>query len=175
MAYSAEVLYLPAEVESLQQLYPALSGGHTVRRVRLHRLRAHHHTSKHQQGSDGKPAPEPRMHTHSKHLLQKRRETHKTEVRRRVKSGALHYCNLLKHPTLLFSPRVGLWHQTVGSRKLLQTHEPQSAPGTSAFCWEAARSRTLHPPAALENTAGQGQIKGIFVCRFRYMQHLRTN
>lgn len=92
-----------------------------------------------------------------------------------VKSGAPHYCNSLKHPTLLFSPRAGLWHQTVGSRKLLQTHEPQSAPRTSAFCWEAARSRTSHPPAALENTAGQRQIKGIFVCRFRYMQHVRTN
>lgn len=70
MAYSAEVLYLPVEVESLQQLYPALSGRHTVRRNRLHHLRAHRHTSKHQQGSDGKPAPEPRMHTHSEHLLQ---------------------------------------------------------------------------------------------------------
>lgn len=81
MAHSAEVLYLPVEVESLQQLYPALSGGHTVRRVRLLRLRAHRHTCKHQQGSDGKPAPEPRMHTHSKHLLQKQRETHRAEVR----------------------------------------------------------------------------------------------
>lgn len=66
---SAEVLYLPVKVESLQQLYPALSGGHTVRRSRLHHLRAHHHISKHQQSSDGKPAAEPWMHTHSEYFL----------------------------------------------------------------------------------------------------------
>lgn len=70
LAYSSKELYLPVKVESLQQLYPALSGRHTVWRIRLHHLRAHRHTYKHQQGSDGKPAPEPRMYTHSKHLLQ---------------------------------------------------------------------------------------------------------
>lgn len=69
-AHSAEVLYLPVKVEALQQLYPALSGRHTVRRNRLRHLRAHRHTAKHQEGSDGKPAPELWMHTHSEHLLQ---------------------------------------------------------------------------------------------------------
>lgn len=75
--------YLPVEVESLQQMYSVLSGRDTVRRERLNHLRADRHTFKNQQGSDGKPAPEPRMHAHSKHLMldewenrEKVKETH---------------------------------------------------------------------------------------------------
>ncbi len=78
---SAEFLYLPAVVESLQQFYPALSGRHAVTRKRLHQLRAHRHTSKNQQGSDGKPAPEPWMHTHTEHLLQVTQGDSQLEVR----------------------------------------------------------------------------------------------
>lgn len=74
--------YLPVKVKSLQQLYPALSGWHTVRRNRLHQLRAHRDISKHQQSSDGKPAPKPRMHTHSKHFLKaKGSKDHSTQER----------------------------------------------------------------------------------------------
>lgn len=60
---------LPVKVKSLQQLYPALSGRHTVRKNRLHQLRARRDISKQQQSSDGKPATKPRMHTHSKHFF----------------------------------------------------------------------------------------------------------
>lgn len=63
------IQYLPVEVESLEQMYSVLSVRDTVRRERLKHLGANRHASKHQQGSDGKPAPEPGMHTHSKHLV----------------------------------------------------------------------------------------------------------
>lgn len=92
MTKSSEVLHLPVKVERLQQLYPALSGRHTVRRNRLHQLRAHRHTSENQQGSDGKPAPKPRMHTHSEHLLQANRD--KNQMRRQEGKG---YTTMIYH------------------------------------------------------------------------------
>lgn len=63
------IQYLPVEVESLQQMYSVLCGRDTIRRERLKHLGADRHTSKDHQGSDGKPAPEPRVHAHSKHLV----------------------------------------------------------------------------------------------------------
>lgn len=115
MAYSADVLYLPVKVKSLQQLYPALSGRHTVRRNRLLHFRAHRHPSKHQQRSDGKPAPEPRMHTHSEHLLQVTEvDTQNRGEETRMENALLEFnsteTTFIPHYwiVLLSQPRVGL-------------------------------------------------------------------
>ena len=166
------MLYPPAEVERLQQLYPSLSGGHAVGRRRLHHLGAQPHISEHQQSPDGKPAPEPRMHTHTKHLLWVNRGRHtQTHVRRdtliHIVMTVIYAANNETPQTeaLLFQPRVGLWRHTVGSRKLLQTRELQSAPRTLVSCWEASRSRTSHPASVLGNTAGQREGRDKFRCR----------